>query len=377
MADQIQNYKCPACTGPLHFVGKSGKLECDYCGSTYTIAEIEALYPAEETVKPAGKTEGTKPEKPKGQTAESSWDLSGLSDDWGDAAAGMKVHSCPSCGAELFCEETTAATACPYCGNQTVISDNLDGTLRPDYVIPFKLSHEDAESALKKFYGGKRLLPRVFSSQNTIKEVKGIYVPFWLFDGSVRGEMDFQTSRSVTRREGDYRVTEVSHYSVHRGGSMEFQKIPVDASSKMPDEHMDSLEPYDYQELKPFSRAYLPGYLADKYDVTAEQSKRRADKRAEQSIEDMLSGSVTGYTSKSVSSRHFNIRRGKVSYGLLPVYMLTTKWNDKEYLFAVNGQTGKIVGNLPVDVKKLWLWRLGLFAGVTGVLGTVLSMLFI
>lgn len=56
---------------------------------------------------------------------------------------------------------------------------------------------------------------------------------------------------------------------------MTFEKVPVDASSKMPDDHMDSIEPYDYKKLKPFSTAYLPGYLADKFDVTVEQSRER------------------------------------------------------------------------------------------------------
>ncbi len=402
MAKNVKNYQCPSCTGPLHFVGKSGKLECDYCGASYTIEEIEALYEPESEAEStasdkneqgehgkngqeksgkkaqnaSGNTQNAAGGRPKGRQ-ENAWDLSELSSDWGEAANGMKVYSCPSCGAELICEETTAATACPYCGNPTVISENFAGTLKPDYVIPFKINQAEAEAALKEFYKGKRLLPRVFSAQNTIQEVKGIYVPFWLFNGSATGDISVDAEKSSTRREGDYRVTEVSHYNVTRSGSLEFDKVPVDASSKMPDDHMDSLEPFDYGELKPFSTAYLPGYFADKYDVTAKESQKRADRRVEQSVTGMLLDSVTGYTSTKLVSKNVKIKRGKVNYGLLPVYMLTTKWNDESYLFAINGQTGKIVGNLPIDKLKLRLWRLGIFGGVTGVLGTLIYYLLI
>ena len=142
MPTQVTNYQCPACTGPLHFVGASGKLECDYCGSTYDVAEIEALY-AEKEAK-AAETQQKEEQKQAAKKQEADgdgWDTSDMSDDWGDDADAMRAYSCPSCGAELICDETTAATSCPYCGNPTVVPGKFAGALKPEYVLPRGLAH--------------------------------------------------------------------------------------------------------------------------------------------------------------------------------------------------------------------------------------------
>ena len=148
MASQITNYKCPACTGPLHFVGASGMLECDFCGAKYDVAQIETLY-AEKEAKAVAATEqaNAKAEQNRQKIAEmesQGWDTSSLNSDWGAEADGMKAYSCPSCGAELICDASTAATSCPYCGNPTVVPGQFSGALKPDFVLPFKLSKEDA-----------------------------------------------------------------------------------------------------------------------------------------------------------------------------------------------------------------------------------------
>ena len=369
MATQITNYQCPACTGPLHFVGESGRLECDYCGSSFDIAEIEAFYAEKEAkaAEAAQKQEETEAAQKSAEAEEqkaaadgSDWDASGLSEDWGADASSMKAYCCPSCGAELLCDATTAATSCPYCGNPSVIPGQLTGILKPDFVLPFKLSKEDAIKALKKHYLKKPLLPSTFSKANHLEEIKGVYVPFWMYDGEASGSARFHATQVHTYTSGDYEITETSHYDVSRAGSICFEKIPVDASSKMPDDYMDSIEPYDYDDLKPFSSAYLPGYLADKYDVSVEDSRARADRRCEGSFVAAMEGTVEGYTSCSVKEENIRLKRGKVQYALMPVWILNTKWEGKDYLFAMNGQTGKLVGNLPVSKKRV----LGLFSAI-------------
>ena len=285
---------------------------------------------------------------------ESDWDLSGLSDDWGADADGMRAYSCPSCGAELICDASTAATSCPYCGNPSVVPGQFSGTLRPDFVIPFKLNKKEAIAALKQHYNKKPFLPKSFSRENHLQEIRGIYVPFWLFDGEAEGDAQYAATRSRTYRSGDQEITETEHYQVYRAGSVTFEKVPVDASSKMPDDHMDSIEPFDYGEIKPFSTAYLPGYLADRYDVTVEQSRERADQRCVSTLTSALRSTVQGYDSCVPTGGSTTLRRGKVHYALLPVWILNTKWDGKEFLFAMNGQTGKLVGDLPMSWGKFW-----------------------
>lgn len=364
MASQVTNYQCPACTGPLNFDPETGKVACDFCGSSYELTEIEALYAEKDQNAAEAAAEAKE---------QSEWDTSELTDNWGEDGAGMKAYSCPSCMAELICDDTTAATSCPYCGNPTVVPGQFTGALKPDFVIPFKLEKEAAVEALKKHYGNRFFLPKSFKSENHIEKVQGVYVPFWLFDGEAEGMAAYDATRSRIYRRGSYEITETSHYVVARGGNMAFEKIPVDASSKMPDGHMDSIEPFDYSQLQPFSTAYLPGFLADKFDVAMEECEARAEERCSGSLERELECTVEGYDTVSQRNKKFQIHRGKVHYALLPVWLLNTKWNGQNFLFAMNGQTGKMVGDLPVDKKKYWLT----FFGIGAVLSVLSILLFV
>ena len=373
MPTQVTNYQCPSCTGPLHFSGASGRLESEYCGGSYDVAEIEALYAEKE--KKAAEAQQATEEGGAGQGAPAAdggaWDTSDFCEDWGAEGDGMRAYGCPSCGAELIYEESTAATSCPYCGNPTVVPGQFSGALRPDFIVPFKLSKEDAVKALKSHYKGKFFLPKSFTGENHVQEIRGIYVPFWMFDGEAEGDAHYEAARSRTYRSGDYEITETKHYDVYRAGAVTFEKVPVDASSKMPDGHMDSIEPYDYKELKPFSTAYLPGFLADKFDVTVEQSRQRADQRCEGTLASALRGTVKRYDLCVLRDSSVHLRRGKVHYALMPVWMLNTKWHGKDFLFAMNGQTGKLVGDLPVSWGKFW----GLFAAIAVPLSVISSAL--
>ena len=377
MPAQVTNYKCPSCTGPLHFVGASGKLECEYCGSSYDVAEIEALYAEKEKSAAEAQQQAEEKAAKEAETVkdEGDWDVSGLSEDWGADGKGMKTYSCPSCGAELICDASTAATSCPYCGNPSVVPGQFSGALKPDYVIPFKLSKDDAIAALKKHYKGKPFLPKAFTKGNHIQEIKGVYVPFWMFNGRAEGHVEYEGLISHVHTEGDYEVTTTEHYDVRRGGDIAFEKVPVDASSKMPDDHMDSIEPYNYKDLKPFSTAYLPGFLADKYDVSVADSQERADSRCTASLEAALRRTANMYDTCVPLNQDIRLKRGKVHYALLPVWMLHTKWNGKDFLFAMNGQTGRLVGDLPTDMGKFWTTFAAIAVPVTALATLILHIL--
>ena len=376
MPSQITNYQCPACNGGLHFSSATGRLECEYCGSSFSVEDVEAYYAKKDEAAAAAQAKAeAKAEAQAAQAAQAAaegWDISGMSSDWGADAAGMKAYNCPSCGAELICDATTAATSCPYCGNPTIVPGQFAGALKPDYVIPFKLDKNAAVAALKRHYKGKYLLPKVFSDDNHINEVKGVYVPFWLFTSTADADASYLATKTEAHREGDFDVVTTFHYQVHRAGSMNFNMVPVDGSTKMPNDYMDSLEPYDYSELKPFSKAYLPGYLADKFDVSSDAGAKRVEERIRATVAHVVDGDVQGYASVSPGASNVKINRGAVHYAMLPVWLLNTKWEGKDYLFAMNGQTGKLVGDLPVDNRKLRLTKLGLtllFAAVLFLFG--------
>ena len=354
MADKVTNYQCPACTGPLHFDSATGKLVCDYCGSAYEVADIEAQYAAKQK-KADSAAEADQKKAAQRKAAAPVWDEM--------ETASLTSYTCTTCGAELVCDATTAATNCPYCGNPTVLGGKLSGKLKPEYILPFKLDKNAAIAQLTHYYKGKAFLPKAFKNQNHIAELQGVYVPFWLYDGSAEVDVrchGTKVSGYSTAREN---VTVTNHYDVRRAGTVRFERVPVDASSKMPDDHMDAIEPFDYKELKPFSTAYLPGFLADKYDVSVQDCAERADSRCETSAVELMEQDARGdYTSCTVESRNVTLHRGKVHYALMPVWLLSTKWNGKSFLFAMNGQTGKLVGDLPLD-KGLYSKH---FAAITG-----------
>ena len=352
MATQITNYQCPGCTGPLQFSPTTGKLECEFCGGSFTTAEVEEFYAAQNQ-----KAEKAARNQPDSQ--------------WGEDAAHMCAYSCPSCGAELICDDTTAATACPYCGNPTVVPGQFSDVKRPDFVIPFCVEKDAAVAALKQHYKGKPLLPGSFANENHLEDVKGVYVPFWLYDGEATADVTFSATRSRVHTTHNERITTTEHYRVHRAGKVSFEKVPVDGSSKMPDTHMDAIEPYDYEQMVPFSMSYLPGFLADKYDVEPEECAQRVENRCRNSAIAAMESTVTGYSTCSVNHANVQLHREEPGYALLPVWLLSTKWQDKNYLFAMNGQTGKLIGDLPVSKGRLAAWFLGLFA-IFAVLGTML-----
>ena len=367
MPTQVTEFKCPACTAPLHFSEETGRLECDYCGSSFSVEEMESRS-AEKEQQAAEAFEKAAAEA---KADAKDWDGPDAQDSWDEEGTHRKTYSCPSCGAELICDAATAATSCPYCGNNAIIPGQFRGALKPELVIPFQIGKDEAVKALKAHYKGKPFLPKSFSDENHIQEIKGIYVPFWLFDGQAEADVSFAATRSTVMVTGRERITTTRHFDVRRAGTVSFEKIPVDASKKMPDDYMDSLEPFRYDAMVPFSTAYLPGFFADIPDVSIEECSLRAELRATDTAVESMSRQVSGYETCVPTRKDAQLRRGKVRCALLPVWLLSTQWEGQNFLFAMNGQTGKMVSDLPVSKKRYWAWWGGLTAGITAALAVI------
>lgn len=287
---------------------------------------------------------------------------------------GLRTYVCKSCGGEIVGDETTGATSCPFCGNPVVMMGQFSGALKPDYVIPFKLDKKAAKEALKKHYQGKRLLPKVFKDANHIDEIKGIYVPFWLFDADANADIRYKATRTSHWSDSDYNYTKTDYYSIWRSGSLGFCGVPVDGSSKIENDLMESIEPFDFSQAVDFQTAYLAGYLADKYDVDAEQSIVRANERIKTSTEQAFQSTVQGYVTVIPEYSGVRLFNTNAKYALYPVWILNTSWNGKQYTFAMNGQTGKLVGDLPLDKSALMKWRIAL-TGIVGAAAFLISYL--
>ena len=345
----INEYKCPSCGGAIEFDSHSQKMKCPYCDTEF---DLETLKKYDEQLS---------------KEAEQKDDISDWQTDpgkqWQEGETdGMNVYTCKSCGGEIVSDENTGATSCPYCGNPVILTERFRGALRPDMVIPFKLDKKAAKEAYYKHIKGRPLLPKVFRRENHIDEIKGIYVPFWLFDADVAADARYKATKVRTWSDSDYDYTETSYYSVDRSGNMSFVSVPVDGSSRMSDDLMESIEPYKVADAVEFQTAYLSGYLADKYDVDAQQSTDRAKERMKESAQDVLRDTVKGYASVIPENTNVRISGGDAKYALYPVWILNTTWRGKKYIFAMNGQTGRMTGDLPVDNGAYTRWLLGLTA---------------
>ena len=343
----------------MYYDGEKDRLQCDYCGSSFTVDEIEKLL--------AGKTEAAieaaeaqQESVEISENAEVAIEGEELFTDNGsrwDLEEGMMAYNCPSCGAELICDETTAAMSCPYCDNPTIVPTSIADALKPDLIIPFKLDKEAAKAALREHMKGKKLLPKVFSNENHIDEVKGVYVPFWLYDTDIRADYVFSGTQVRTWSDKDFTYTETRYYDLERSGNMSFENLPVDASEQMDDDLMESIEPYDVSQAVEFKNAYLAGYFANRYDVSSDTNRQRANERVKTSVYDAFKDTTMGYLSTGVKRGEIRIKKSRAKYAFYPVWILNTTWRGNKYTFAMNGQTGKFVGNLPIDKSLRWKWH--------------------
>ena len=332
----LEQFKCPACGGSVEFDAGTQKMKCPYCDSEFDIEAIKEMNSEESS-----------------QHDDSiSWESAG--GQWQEGETdGMRVYTCESCAGEIIGDENLGSTTCPYCGSKVVMTGQFSGALKPDYVIPFKFDKKQAMKNFETFVNKRKYVPKRFKSDKHIEEIKGVYVPFWLFDGDADADMSFGAEKIKSWTEGKYEYTETEYYNVTRSGNVTFKNIPVDGSEKLADDLMESIEPFHFNEAVDFETAYLAGYLADKYDVDEKASENRANERIKYRVEEALSDTVKGYSRVNGRSSSITIKGGKAKYALYPVWLLSATYNGEAYTFAMNGQTGKFAGDLPVDNKGL------------------------
>ena len=355
---EVVSYKCPCCNAPLVYDAKKGTMSCEYCGTNFSAEDTADYIDAMQT---EGAEDVYEWEEYSSESGSGDWTE--------DEKTGMRTYICPSCGGGVIGDENTVATSCPYCGNPTVISENTEDVFKPDMIIPFKVTKDEAKAALKKHCKGKHLLPKFFADDNRIEEIKGIYVPFWFFDCDTDSDISYRATRSRFWSDSNYNYTETSHFLVRRAGTLSFEGIPVDGSSKIDNIVMQSIEPFNKADMVPFEKTYLAGFLADKYDVDPDILKPGINQRVKNSVDMAFRSTVRGYSSVVTTSSNVNIKQGKVRYGLMPVWILNTNYNGKTYSFAMNGDTGKFVGDLPISWKRFWGYLVGITAAIT-VVGT-------
>lgn len=323
------NFNCKNCGGNMVFSPKNQVMYCPFC-------------------------EGTDCEEKKGDDS---------------------LTVCSSCGAELSVKEFESSSKCPYCGNYLIFDKRVSDEYKPDSVIPFKISREMAIEALEEKFGKRLFLPLDFFSEKALVNLKGCYVPFFLYDYEAMGEFEGTCTSVKTWRSGYYDYKETSYYHVSRKMQASFDNVPADASLTMPDSTMDLMEPYNYAELMNFDPKYLSGFFGEIYNAPKEEFEERAKKKTKESAQRILRDSIKNYSTVSADVENVSLNPGKTDYSLFPVWEYLYTYKGKLYSNYINGQTGKIVGNTPTSVAKVIIYGLAAGGMLLGAIEMILKML--
>lgn len=342
--------KCPACSAPIFYNPTSGKWKCEYCNSEFTLGEMKKY-------NNASNDKNNNKEQDKQIINEDTNYVS---------------YSCKNCGAEIVADEETTATFCVYCGNTAILKNKLSGEFAPDKIIPFKVEKEKAIEAFKNLSKGRVFVPKTFNNVSNIEKITGVYIPFWLYDINVSGSINADATRVKSWTSGNTRYTKTDTYKVYRTGSMSYYGVPVDGSTRFSNDIMNSIEPFNYNDLEPYNHAYLSGFLAEKYNVDNEKSFEEAKNRTLTSTKERMVDDMKNYSSKIITENTLEAKKTKIEYALLPVWMVNVKYQDKFYLFAMNGQTGEFIGDIPLDKPKVVKYTIIIFI-ITLVIASIAS----
>ena len=334
MADTI---KCPNCAANLVFDAETQKMACDFCGAAFSTEELKSVVDELEKQIAEEKAQEKESEVVEVETED------GVATEF----------TCNACGGKVVTDENTSATFCPFCGSPALVGERLTGKFKPKYVIPFKYSRSQAEKAFLKYCKGGRYTPFNFVSKSNIEKMTGLYVPFWLFSNKIN--VSIQGTGIKTRYSGDYEYTD--HYNIKRYGKVVLENIPFDGETRIDDKLMEALEPFDYTELTDYDYKYLPGFFADRFDQDPVDLRKRVDKRVRDYFNDSYKKTVSKYKNFRITDNKTVIHEPEAQYALLPIWFLQYKYLGKQYFFAMNGQTGKTAGTIPISpVKKLMLF---------------------
>lgn len=345
--DAVQ-YKCPNCGGGLLFDADKQDFKCEYCDSVFK--EEDFFH----------KDENLNVETAETETSDENYENAVL-------------YVCPSCGAEVVTDETTAATTCYYCSNPVVLSGKLSGELKPDMIVPFKIDKKGAIDKFKEMCGKKKFLPKNFVSESRLEEIKGVYFPYWYVDCETNGSMNAKSRHVRSWVVGDIKYTETTVKGHFRQGEMQIRNMPEAALKSKDKDIMRYVCPFNSQELVPFSMSYLSGFFAERRNIEYKEIENEVDAKIKSFSTDKLKSSINE-VNVSVTDSMINLGEKRWRYNLLPVWVLSYKHKEKNYIYALNGQTGKVYGELPVCNKKLGALFAGVAAGVS-ILLTVMGVI--
>lgn len=348
----MQKYNCKNCGAELYWDSNAGCLKCEYCDQEYQVTDFEDPKPDTSA-----------------QSPESADEFATATDD--SDSIELVVYQCSHCGAEIVTAKSTVATTCAYCGRAITMTNKMVDHFKPDVVIPFAYDEEQAKAIYAKYIHRSFLTPKNFGTESVMNKIKGIYVPFWLHSFKNNTNALFYGENIISKRRGDDKIVEHHMYDIMVDAQGVFTNIPTDALKNLDNKLMDAIEPFDYGKLEPFNPAYMAGYYAEEYNEAENDTLGRATQRAKETMLAETERAAGAYAVKHLKHSTEQLLETTSKYAMLPVWLLNVEYKGTNYTFAMNGETGKIAGKLPISMKRL------AFAAVVSFLGSYLLIFLI
>ena len=311
-------YECPNCAANLKFDIKRQQLFCEACETALDPYSVEKDTDAEERE---------------------------------DFEA--TVYLCPQCGSKILSDDTTVATFCSYCGASTILTSRIAKYKKPKYIIPFQKTTEDCKSAYKEMVKGAFFAPKEFQDLDALKQFRAIYMPYWICNVEAKGKITFEGVSTAQR--GNYKITKYTDFTTNIRSK--YEGFTFDASEGFSDQLSALIAPFHMEEKKPFTASFLSGFYADSNDYNAaeycEMSKNLAINHSWEKFSSQYPNYRFGESEEGTSLKDaLDIQNVQEELALLPVWFLSYRKKDRVAYGVINGQTGKIALELPIDIKK-------------------------
>lgn len=321
---------CSNCSGRLIFNPASQKLECAACGSMFSPEEVRDIYA-----------------------------------DVHSKYYETRVYTCGHCGAEVITSDSEVSTFCVYCGNPAIVFNRISKEYRPDGIIPFSVTKEDAIKNINIRFRKNPIVPKEVMSKLTPANIRGIYVPYWIINADYT-EADFLSGKVKRGKR-----TETRYYS--RAGDIAVKNVPIDGSKILNDDVSRKLEPFYLENAKAFDEDYLNGFYSNTSDMNYFDLKKSAAYRCHKLFEDEVVKTVKAKDVKIEDSVYWVDVHDDPVYMMFPVWFFTFKYNDKPYTILVNGQSGKVVGTMPWQKKRVVALSLITFVLVMALIALIIT----
>lgn len=374
MENKTLTYSCPNCSAALEFDPQTQQFACKFCLSSFTEETLLEMEKKKLQSDGADELDEDEVESSAEPTLEDGYegDIPAHEDEMFDDE--VRNYICPNCGAEVMAEANTAATTCYFCHSPVVLSDRVGGAIKPDKIIPFRIDKAGAKEAFLGFVQKKWFIPRNYFSPKQIENITGVYFPFWVTDADTESEYETVAHRVRTWRSGDYEYTERRNYLIRRRGNIHFEDIVTSAISGEDKKMLEGILPFPSDSHEAFKMPYLLGFSAKKRDIERDDIVPEVRQKMHGYARTILRDTVVGYTSVDYGSCHVRELSSHWEYTLMPLWILTYRnKKGKTFLYAMNGYSGKLYGQLPVSIPKLLALFAGIFAAAAPLIALILG----